>query len=54
MIGWKALLKTFAISSYWQYHLDYFTHGRMIGKLEEGSAVAGVAEEYEINYFTSM
>ncbi|GFV56341.1 transposable element Tcb2 transposase [Trichonephila clavipes] len=30
-------------------HLDDFTRGRMIGKLEEGRTVTSVAEEFEIN-----
>ncbi|GFV06982.1 uncharacterized protein TNCV_2085501 [Trichonephila clavipes] len=30
-------------------HLDDFTHGRMIGKLEEGRTVTSVAAEFGIN-----
>ncbi|GFT48781.1 uncharacterized protein TNCV_595371 [Trichonephila clavipes] len=30
-------------------HLDDFTRGRMIGKLEEGRTVTSVAAEFEIN-----
>ncbi|XP_054713588.1 uncharacterized protein LOC129223050 [Uloborus diversus] len=30
-------------------HLDNFTRGRMIGKLEEGRSVTSVAEEFGIN-----
>ncbi|GFX39264.1 uncharacterized protein TNCV_3859881 [Trichonephila clavipes] len=30
-------------------HLDVFTHGRMIGKLEEGRTVTSVAAEFGIN-----
>ncbi|GFX92110.1 uncharacterized protein TNCV_1740301 [Trichonephila clavipes] len=30
-------------------HLDDFTRGRMIGKLEEGRTVSSVATEFRIN-----
>ncbi|GFS90416.1 transposable element Tcb2 transposase [Trichonephila clavipes] len=32
-----------------RYHLDDFTRGRMIGKLEEGRTVTSVAAELGIN-----
>ncbi|GFS89450.1 transposable element Tcb2 transposase [Trichonephila clavipes] len=32
-----------------RYHLDDFTRGRMIGKLEEGRTVTSVAAEFGIN-----